>query len=426
MNILILGSGGREHALAWKIAQSPLSHSLFIAPGNAGTDAVGSNITLDPTDFDKVSDFVDSNSIDLIIVGPEAPLVEGIVDFFKEQERYANLKILGPSKEAAQLEGSKDYAKEFMLKHDIPTARHASFSKLELNAAYQFLDTLEAPYVLKADGLAAGKGVLILDKLEDAKRELELMLLEEKFGAASNKVVIEEFIEGIEMSVFVLTDGISYKILPEAKDYKRIGEGDTGLNTGGMGAVSPVPFADSELMSKIEKKVIVPSIQGIKEDELDYKGFLFIGLMISNNEPYVIEYNVRLGDPETEVILPRIDSDLLLHIDACLSEKLENEQLNIKDESACTVMLVSGGYPEKYEKNKDMTGFEEMADVIPFHAGTKRMDNKIITNGGRVLALTALGENYRVALSKAYENAEKIQFEGKRYRTDIGFDLMNN
>lgn len=424
MNILILGSGGREHAIAWKINQSNLVSKLFIASGNAGTATLGTNVTLSDSDFNEIAAFIDSHQINLLIVGPEAPLVNGIVDFFRANSKYKNLKIIGPGKSGAQLEGSKDFAKEFMIRNQVPTAKYASFDKEQINEGLAFLDQLTPPYVLKADGLAAGKGVSILNQLKEAKSELKAMLLDQKFGNASAQVVIEEFLAGIEMSVFVLTDGKNYQILPEAKDYKRIGEGDTGLNTGGMGAVSPVPFADKVLMKKIEEQVIKPTISGIEKEKLDYLGFLFIGLMIVNKEPYVIEYNVRLGDPETEVILPRIESDLLKHLDALASGKLAAEKIKISKKSATTVMLVSGGYPGSYEKGKLMKGFENLADCIPFHAGTKLNEKEILTNGGRVIALTALGDNYKDALSKSYRNAERILFNGKYYRKDIGFDLM--
>ena len=419
MNILILGSGGREHALAWIINKSKQANKIFIAPGNGGTSEIGKNIALDPENFDEVAEFITKNSIELCVVGPEAPLVKGIVDYFKSKKQFETLKIIGPSKTAAQLEGSKEYAKEFMFRHGIPTAKYLAFTQSNLEEGYQFLESLKSPYVLKADGLAAGKGVLIINDLETAKAELKSMLKDKRFGEASKTVVIEEFLSGIEMSVFVLTDGKNYKILPEAKDYKRIGEGDTGLNTGGMGAVSPVPFASKQLMDKIEKEVIIPSVKGIEKEALDYKGFLFIGLMIQDNQPYVIEYNVRLGDPETEVILPRIESDFLSHLLACSDGTLDKESIKISKQAATTVMLVSQGYPESYEKGKEINGFENLGDCQVFHAGTNKVEGKVLSN-----AITALDENYKSALVKVYRNVERIQFEGKNFRKDIGFDLM--
>lgn len=425
MNVLVLGSGGREHAIAWKINQSKRLSKLFIAPGNAGTQEVGTNVALSVSDFDAIASFVREEEIDLVIVGPEAPLVEGIVDYFQDKEEFKGLKVIGPSAEGAQLEGSKEYAKDFMKRYDIPTARYASFSSETIDEAYHFLEKLEPPYVLKADGLAGGKGVVILSNLEEAKTELRSMLVDAKFGEASKNVVIEEFLEGIEMSVFVLTDGKNYKILPEAKDYKRIGEGDQGLNTGGMGAVSPVPFANESLLSKIENRIVKPSIEGIEKENINYNGFLFIGLMIVNDNPFVIEYNVRMGDPETEVVMPRITSDLLNHLEACCEGKLEHEEVIFSEESATTVMLVSGGYPEAYEKGKKMSGIELVEDGIPFHAGTAIKNGEIVTNGGRVIALTSMGGNFSEALAKSYNNAKKVSYEGKYFRRDIGFDLKN-
>lgn len=423
MKVLLLGSGGREHALAWKILQSAKIKKLYVAPGNAGTEEIAVNINLGITDFESQKEFIQKEGIDLLIVGPEVPLVEGIQDYFKKE--LPALKLIGPSKAGAELEGSKDFAKQFMNRHDVPTAAYRAFTKSTLEEGISFLSTLTPPYVLKADGLAAGKGVLILDNLQEAKSELTSMLQEKKFGEASSTVVIEEYLDGIEMSTFVLTDGMNYKVLPSAKDYKRIGEGDMGLNTGGMGAVSPVPFANEELNKKIEEKVIKRSILGLQKDQLDYKGFLFIGLMIVNNEPYVIEYNVRMGDPETEVVMPRIKSDLLEVLEACASGNLEKVEVEIDQEAATTVMLVSGGYPEQYENGKEITGLHQTSDCLLFHAGTKMLNGKLVSNGGRVIAVTGKGENFKDALAKSYRNAERIVFEGKYYRKDIGFDLMN-
>jgi phosphoribosylamine--glycine ligase len=423
MNILILGSGGRECTLAWKLAQSKKCEQLFIAPGNAGTVKYGENLQLDPLDFDQVKQAVIANSIQLVIVGPEDPLVSGIHDYFLEDKDLQNIPVIGPQKLAAQLEGSKEFAKEFMYRHQIPTAQYKSFTVDSLNEGYDFLETLNAPYVLKADGLAAGKGVLILNDLEEAKSELEQMLAQEKFGEASSKVVIEEFLDGIEMSSFVLTDSENYVILPNAKDYKRIGEGDIGLNTGGMGAISPVPFADKEFLTKVEERVIIPTIKGLKKDNISYVGFIFIGLIRVNNEPFVIEYNVRLGDPETEVVIPRIKSDLVALFTATAEKKLDSFVLDLDQRSATTVMLVSGGYPEAYEKGKEISGLENIKDALVFHAGTKLVDGKVLTNGGRVLAVTSFGEDFRQALDQSYKNIEKIKFDKMNYRKDIGFDL---
>jgi len=426
MNVLVIGSGGREHALSQKLSQSKNVDQIFIAPGNAGTSAIGQNVALSPTNFEQIAEFVKEKEIDFLVVGPEAPLVNGIVDYFKHEraDHFPKLQVFGPSKAASQLEGSKVFAKKFMQEQKIPTARHGGFSAEQLTEGLKFLESFSPPYVLKADGLAAGKGVLIINDLREASEALKDMLLHQKFGAAGEKVVIEEYLDGIEMSVFVITDGKNYKILPEAKDYKRIGEADTGLNTGGMGAVSPVPFANSKLMHRIEQQIIQPTIKGLQKNKLEYKGFLFIGLMIVDHQPYVIEYNVRLGDPETEVILPRIESDLFSHLQACLSGKLNNETLKISPKTASTVMLVSGGYPEKYEKNKLVKGFKNLGDCTPFHAGTILKDNKIYTNGGRVVAITALGENLKDALAKTYRNVDRITFDGKNFRKDIGFDLI--
>lgn len=425
MNILILGGGGREHAIAWKLKQSNAIGNLYVAPGNAGTHELAENIELSITDFNRISEVISKKDIKMLIVGPEAPLVEGIVDYFKGKKEYNDLLIIGPSKAGALLEGSKEYAKDFMIEFSIPTAKYRSFNKESVEEGQKFLETLSPPYVLKADGLAAGKGVLILDDLNKAKEELHHMLVGAKFGDASKNVVIEEFLEGIEMSVFALTDGTNYLILPEAKDYKRIGEGDQGLNTGGMGAVSPVPFADAPLMKKIEDRIIKPTVEGIGKRKIDYHGFLFVGLMIVNNEPFVIEYNVRMGDPESEVVMPRIKSDFLQHLKACAEGELQDEKIVFEEQAATTIMMVSGGYPEDYENGKEMTGFEHLADCLPFHAGTKILDGKIVTNGGRVIAVTAVGDNYREALAKAYSNVERILYDKRYYRKDIGFDLMD-
>ncbi len=423
MNILILGSGGREHTFAHYISQSKRCNNLFVAPGNAGTASIASNVVIKPTDFEAVENCVIDNNIDMVIVGPEDPLVQGIADYFAKAVALKNVILIGPSKRGALLEGSKQRAKEFMMQHSIPTAAYESFTAKTLHAGKKFLETLNPPYVLKADGLAAGKGVLILNDLTEAKQELENMLAHSKFGQASSKVVIEEFLDGIEMSVFVLTDGKNYKILPTAKDYKRIGEGDTGLNTGGMGAISPVPFADKVLMEKIEDRIVRPTINGLNEENIDYKGFVFIGLIKVNEEPYVIEYNVRMGDPETEVVLPRIKTDLVDLFEATYHQNLNNIDIEINQKSAVTVMLVSGGYPEDYEKGKEILGLENVEGSIVFHAGTKSENDKILTNGGRVLAVTSLDNNFRNALKKSYENIEKLSFDRMEYRSDIGFDL---
>ena len=423
MNILILGSGGREHTFAYKIAQSSRCSNLFVAPGNAGTEAIATNVSLSVLDFEAIKNCVIANQIEMVLVGPEDPLVEGIVDYFAATEALKNIMIIGPSKQGAELEGSKERAKEFMVQHKIPTAGYASFTKETLEEGKQFLDTLKTPYVLKADGLAAGKGVLILKDLEEAKQELENMLSHSKFGAASSKVVIEEFLDGIELSVFVLTDGKNYKILPTAKDYKRIGEGDTGLNTGGMGAISPVPFVDEILIKKIEERIVKPTVNGLKEEQIEYKGFVFIGLIKVGDEPFVIEYNVRMGDPETEVVLPRIQTDLVDLFEATYHQKLEEISLKLDERSATTVMLVSGGYPEAYEKGKEITGIHLIEDSIVFHAGTAVKDGKVVTNGGRVIAVTSLDNDYKKALKKSYQNIEKLSFDRMYYRTDIGFDL---
>ncbi|MCW5519964.1 phosphoribosylamine--glycine ligase [Aureitalea sp. L0-47] len=423
MNILILGSGGREHTFAYQLAKSPLCKNLYVAPGNAGTQAMAKNLAISVNDFEAIRRAVLEHDINMVVVGPEDPLVNGIVDFFQQDSNLKNVMIIGPSAEGALLEGSKERAKEFMSRHKIPTAAYSSFNKETLDAGKEFLETLEPPYVLKADGLAAGKGVLILDSLEEAKQELENMLAHSKFGAASAKVVIEEFLDGIELSVFVLTDGKNYKVLPTAKDYKRIGEGDSGLNTGGMGAISPVPFADEELMQKIESRIVVPTVNGIKEEGIDYKGFIFIGLIKVNNEPYVIEYNVRMGDPETEVVLPRIKTDLVKLLEATYTQELDQMNLELDPRSATTVMVVSGGYPEAYEKGKNISGISDISDSIVFHAGTAMKEGEVVTNGGRVIAVTSLGEDFRKALKKSYQNVAKLSFDRMYYRTDIGFDL---
>ncbi|MCM0665426.1 phosphoribosylamine--glycine ligase [Flavobacterium tyrosinilyticum] len=424
MTILLLGSGGREHAFAWKMTQSPLCEKLFVVPGNAGTAAIAENVAISPTDFEAVKALVLKENISLVVVGPEDPLVKGVYDYFKNDESLKHIPVIGPSKLGAQLEGSKEFAKEFLMKHNIPTAAYDSFTAETVEKGCEFLETLQPPYVLKADGLAAGKGVLIIQDLEEAKTELRNMLVHAKFGTASAKVVIEEFLDGIELSCFVLTDGKSYKILPTAKDYKRIGEGDTGLNTGGMGAVSPVPYVDAVLMEKIETRIVKPTIEGFQKDGIEYKGFVFIGLINVKNEPIVIEYNVRMGDPETEVVVPRLKSDLVELFLAVADQKLDEFTLEVDPRSATTIMVVSGGYPEDFEKGKVITGLENVTDSIVFHAGTKLDGENVVTNGGRVIAVTSYGDNFQEAIKKSYQNIDKLSFDKMYFRKDIGFDLI--
>ncbi|PBJ12694.1 phosphoribosylamine--glycine ligase [Flavobacterium sp. ACN6] len=424
MTILLLGSGGREHAFAWKMTQSPLCEKLFVVPGNAGTAAIAENVAIAATDFEAVKALVLKENISLVVVGPEDPLVKGIYDYFKNDESLKHIPVIGPSKLGAQLEGSKEFAKEFLMKHNIPTAAYDSFTAETVEKGCEFLETLQPPYVLKADGLAAGKGVLIIQDLEEAKTELRNMLVHAKFGTASSKVVIEEFLDGIELSCFVLTDGKNYKILPTAKDYKRIGEGDSGLNTGGMGAVSPVPYVDAVLMEKIETRIVKPTIEGFQKDGIEYKGFVFIGLINVKNEPIVIEYNVRMGDPETEVVVPRLKSDLVELFLSVADQKLGDFNLEIDPRSATTVMVVSGGYPEDFEKGKVISGLENVTDSIVFHAGTKLDNENVVTNGGRVIAVTSYGDNFQEAIKKSYQNIDKLSFDKMYFRKDIGFDLI--
>ena len=423
VNVLLLGSGGREHAFAWKIAQSSKLEKLYIAPGNVGTANFGVNVDIQPTNFGSIKQFVLLNNINLVIVGPEEPLVNGIYDYFQDDNDIHHVPIIGPSRIGAKLEGSKEFAKDFMMRHGVPTAAYKSFNKKNIEEGYSFLDKLKPPYVLKANGLAAGKGVLILDDLKEAKQEL-LSMIDGKFGSAGSTVVIEQFLKGIECSVFVATDGVNYKILPEAKDYKRVGVGDTGLNTGGMGAVSPVPFADEEFMDKVRTKIVEPTINGLIKDKIAYKGFVFIGLMADAGEPYVIEYNVRMGDPETEVVIPRIESDIIDLFEAIAFGSLNKYELMVTDKVATTVVCVAGGYPEEFQKGDLITGLDSANNSIIFHAGTSKKGGKIYTSGGRVLAVTSLGDTLQEAVSESFKTIEKIEYKGKYFREDIGADLM--
>ena len=423
MTILLLGSGGREHALAFKMLQSSKCSQLFVAPGNAGTASIATNVDLSITNFESIKTFCLLNKVEMVVVGPEDPLVLGIYDFFKNDDTLNHIPVIGPSKKGAQLEGSKEFAKQFLVRHNIPTAGYASFTAETVENGCSFLETLQPPYVLKADGLAAGKGVLIIQNLEEAKTELRNMLVHQKFGNASSKVVIEEFLDGIELSCFVLTDGTNYKILPTAKDYKRIGEGDTGLNTGGMGAISPVPFATDILLEKIETRIVKPTIDGLLKDKIEYKGFVFIGLIVVKGEPIVIEYNVRMGDPETEVVIPRLKTDLVALFQAVANKTLDKVELEIDSQCAATIMVVSGGYPEDFEKGFEIIGLEQVQDSLVFHAGTKWVNDTIVSNGGRVLAITSFGDNFEQATKKSYQNINKLHFERMNFRTDIGFDL---
>jgi phosphoribosylamine---glycine ligase len=423
MNILLLGSGGRESAFAWKLSQSKECEQLFIAPGNAGTQAYGTNVNMQATDFEAIKSFCIEQDINMVLVGPEDPLVKGIVDYFAEDEEIEHIAVIGPSKNGAQLEGSKDFSKRFMQRHQIPTAAYETFTKEELEKGLAYLENHSLPIVLKADGLAAGKGVLICESREEAQKELRLMLEEAKFGEASQKVVVEEFLSGIELSVFVLFDNFNYLVLPEAKDYKRIGEGDTGLNTGGMGSISPVPFADKAFMEKVEERIIIPTVEGLIEEEIDYRGFIFIGLMNVNGDPYVIEYNVRMGDPETESVIPRIENDLVDLLTAVADSRLSEKKILVDPRHAATVMLVAGGYPGDYEKGKTITQLENIEYTHVFHAGTKLVDGQVQSNGGRVIAITSLDIDKQEALRRSNQYAEQIQFEGKYFRRDIGNDL---
>ena len=425
MNILLLGSGGREHAMAWKMSQSPLCTKLYIGPGNAGTSQHGENVPLGVNDFAAIEKFVLEKQIGLVVVGPEDPLVNGIYDYFIANEKLKNIPVIGPSKKGAMLEGSKAFAKQFMVRHNIPTAAYKEFDATNIEQGVLYISEQAAPpIVLKADGLAAGKGVLICATKDEAKLELLDMIMDLKFGTASAKVVIEEFLRGIEFSVFVLTDGVNYKILPNAKDYKRIGEGDTGLNTGGMGCISPVPFVEEEVMKKVEQRVIIPTIKGLQKDNIVYKGFIYIGFMQVGADPYVIEYNCRMGDPETEIVFPRIKSDLVKHFVALAEGRLQDEVIEIDDRAAATVIVASGGYPEHYEKGKEITGLDKITDgTIVFHAGTKNENGKVVTNGGRVLAVTSFGKDIHEAVAKSNAAIEKINFERKYYRKDIGYEF---
>ena len=423
MNVLVLGSGGREHAIITSFTNSKLVNKIYALPGNGGTSTIATNIQGDVNDFKKIKEEVINNNISLVFVGPEDPIVNGIYDFFKSDNSLKNIKIIAPSKLAGQLEGSKEFAKKFMQRYNIPTAKHGTFTKENIDQSDAFLESMNPPYVLKADGLAAGKGVLIIDNLQNAKDELRSMILDKKFGDSSSKVVIEEFLDGIELSCFVLTDGKNYKTLPFAKDYKKIGEGDTGLNTGGMGAISPVPFLDNKFLEKIEERIIKPTIHGIKKENMEYMGVVFIGLIKVGQDPYVIEYNVRMGDPETEVVFPRIKNDLLDLFNSMGSNEFDDIKLQIDDRHAATIIMVSGGYPLDYEKNKIISGLTEETDSIIFHAGTKKVDDNFLTNGGRVIAVTSLSENYKDAVKSSYDKIKKISFDQAYFRQDIGFDL---
>ena len=422
LNILVLGSGGREHALSWKISQSSIHRKLYIAPGNPGTAEHGENVNISVNDFKKIKEFIVEKEVDICVVGPEDPLVNGLHDYLKNDKRLSKLTVIGPRKEGAQLEGSKDYSKKFMKRHGIPTARYKTFSVNELNDGYRYLEKTKPPYVLKADGLAGGKGVLIINDLQEAKNELKQMLMHAKFGAASSSVVIEEFLSGIECSVFAITDGKNFKILPEAKDYKRIGEGDTGLNTGGMGAVSPVPFANELFMEKVKDRIIKPTVRGLYEEDIPYQGFIFFGLISVKGDPYVIEYNVRMGDPETEVVMLRLKSDLLDLFDGIATNTLSEKDIVLDPRSAATIMMVSGGYPESYQKGKEIKGLDKVKDSIVFHAGTK-INNTLQTNGGRVLAVSAYGKDPLDAVKRSLSDVKKISFSKMYFRKDIGFDL---
>ncbi|MFM7005648.1 MAG: phosphoribosylamine--glycine ligase [Flavobacteriales bacterium] len=426
MRVLLLGSGGREHAIAWKISQSSILDELFIAPGNAGTKKHGKNLDLKINDFEAIKRAVIQHAIDMVVVGPEEPLVLGIYDFFKQDPDLKNVGLIGPSKEGAQLEGSKDFAKAFMSRHRIPTAKYGTFDANTLTEGLRFLDAMKGPYVLKADGLAAGKGVLIISDLQEAKKELEDMLIGAKFGQASAKVVIEQFLDGIELSVFAITDGESFKLLPEAKDYKRIGEGDTGLNTGGMGAISPVPFADAAFMDKVLNRVVIPTIKGLKAENITYNGFVFFGLINVKGDPYVIEYNCRMGDPETEVVMPRIKSDILDLFEGVATHTLSERDIQFHDKSAATVMMVAGGYPGEYKKGETIYGLNSITDSMVFHAGTLADGPSVLSNGGRVLAVTSYGKNLESALERSYESISQISFQDAYYRRDIGKDVLEH